>query len=70
VSIDKKEMDWMEKEKKLHIPWLSLLGDQTTIKNYDITAVPAYIIIDKKGKIVGKSSSLASLYTILKEVNK
>lgn len=70
VSIDKKEMDWMKKEKKLHIPWLSLLGDQTTIKNYDITAVPAYIIIDKKGKIVGKSSSLSSLYTILKEVNK
>jgi thiol-disulfide isomerase/thioredoxin len=70
VSIDKKEMDWVEKEKKLYIPWLSLLGDQATIKHYDVTAVPIYIIIGRDGKIVGKSSSLGSLYSILKRVNK
>ncbi len=70
VSIDKKEKDWIAKEKQMHTPWYSLLADEITIKNYEIKEVPGYIVIDKNGKIVSKSSSLGSLYTTLKELNK
>jgi thiol-disulfide isomerase/thioredoxin len=70
VSIDKKEKDWIVKEKQLHTPWPSLLADEITVNNYEIKEVPSYIVIDKNGKIVSKSSSLGSLYTALKELNK
>lgn len=70
VSIDKKEKDWKNKEKKLDIPWFSLLADEATIKNYDVTTVPNYIILNREGKIVSKSSSLGTLYTTLKGLKK
>ncbi len=70
VSIDKKEKDWIVKEKQLHTPWPSLLADEITVNNYEIKEVPSYIVIDKNGKIVSKSSSLGSLYTALKELNR
>jgi hypothetical protein len=70
VSIDKKEMDWREKEKSFHIPWFSLLADEATIKSYKMYAVPNYIVIDKRGIIMSRSSSLYKLYVALKELKK
>ena len=70
VSIDKKENDWRTKEKIIQIPWLSLLADTSTVKHYEIDAVPSYIIINKEGKIASKGSSLGNLYTKLKELQK
>lgn len=69
ISIDKNEKEWREKEKLLNIPWLSLLADTLTTNNYDIDSVPAYIVINKEGKIAGKTSSLATLYNILRKLN-
>lgn len=70
VSIDKKEKDWSDKDKKLQIPWFSLLADKATIENYHVSAVPNYIVINKEGKIVSEGSSLSTLYTTLKELEK
>lgn len=70
ISIDKKEKDWRDKEKKLHIPWFSLLADEATIENYDVSTVPNYIVLSREGKIVSKNSSLGTLYTTLKGLEK
>ena len=70
VSIDKKENDWKTKEKIIQIPWLSLLADTSTVKHYEIDAVPSYIVINKEGKIASKGFSLGNLYTKLKELQK
>lgn len=70
ISIDKKEKEWREKEKIIHIPWLSLLADESAIKNYEANTVPDYIVINKEGKIASKSSSLSDLYITLKRLQK
>ena len=70
VSIDKKEIDWRTKEKIIQIPWLSLLADTSTVKHYEIDAVPNYIVINKEGKIASKGPSLGNLYSKLKELQK
>lgn len=68
VSVDKKEGDWKKKESEIGIPWISLLADKETKKEYGINPIPNYIIINKKGAIVSKSSSLYDAYTTLKKI--
>lgn len=69
VSIDKDVKAWETAEKKVKIPWPSLLADEPTIERYKVQAVPNYIVIDKGGKIVSNGTSLANLYTKLKELS-
>ncbi len=70
ISIDKKENDWRGRENILSIPWYSLIADSATIKQYEVDAVPTYIVIDNQGTIVSKNYSLGKLYTTLKTINK
>ena len=69
VSIDTDVKAWETAEKKVKIPWPSLLADEPTIERYKVQAVPNYIVIDKGGKIVSNGTSLANLYTKLKELS-
>jgi len=56
VSIDKVENDWRKVLDEEKLPWAQLLGISQTIKNirknYDITSVPTFLLIDPEGKIV------------------
>jgi thiol-disulfide isomerase/thioredoxin len=69
VSVDKKVEAWLKRDKTLDIPWTSVIADSNTTASYKIDALPAYIVIDKNGKIVSKGASLLELYRTLQKIN-
>lgn len=68
ISIDKEKQDWLKMEKKVAIPWISLLSTSLVTQKYDVQSVPYKVLIDKKGKIMRYGFYLDDLYKIMNTI--
>jgi peroxiredoxin len=64
ICVDVKEKEWKEYCKKMNLHGINLLAEGWTThavcQNYNVTAVPHYVLIDKAGKIVNNNADRPS----------
>lgn len=74
VSTDKKEADWKKALAQENMPWQQGLDniDVASSKIFGLSAIPGYILVDRKGKIVRMDviSNSGSQFTIVKADDK
>ncbi len=75
VSIDNKEEQWLRALKKYQLPWISVVDDKKTEKRitqnlYYVPTIPRTVLLDKKGKVIGKDYRGLALENKLEELFK
>jgi len=69
LSVDKNEKDWQKALGEEKLPWNQYLATpeliKTTHKDYDLTSIPTFLVIDPEGKIIFSGHSSGELETTL-----
>ena len=69
LSVDKDEKDWQKALGEEKLPWNQYLATpeliKTTHKDYDLTSIPTFLVIDPEGKIIFSGHSSGELETTL-----
>ena len=71
VSLDKKETEWLSAIAKYELEWAHMsdleFWDSEAAKLYAVNAIPATILLDKSGKILGRNLSLDEIAEIINQ---
>ena len=71
ISIDFERKDWEKALNRLNLPWVNLHVTKDLYaeirKAYRLETIPKTYLIDKSGKIIGESLSLARVEEVLKK---
>ena len=75
VSIDRKRGQWLKALEKYKMPWISVVDNQDVAKKitqtlYYVPTIPRTILLDKKGKVIGKDFRGVTLENTLAELFK
>ena len=71
VSLDKEKADWLNAIKKHGLVWNHLSDlrywESEGAKLYAVNSIPATVLIDKNGKIVGRNMELNEIQNLLNQ---
>jgi thioredoxin-related protein len=71
VSLDKEKQPWLDAIQKYNLTWPHLsdikFWESEGAKLYAVNAIPATVLIDKTGKIVGRNMKLGDIQNLLNQ---
>lgn len=72
VSLDREKQDWLEAIKKYNLTWNHISDikywDSEGAKLYAVNSIPATVLIDKSGKIVGRNMKMDAIQALIDQV--